>query len=129
VPTYRYKSRCQHDCDCQAGVAVFQTMAATPLQACPRCGCGVYRAIQVVPVKVKDYEEYRPDLSRFPGDPQANVSSKIGLGKLVQQRQREGWGDPKKVDDVSNLGQNAPSQPDRAEVREGIRKAMQEAGL
>lgn len=35
--------------------------------------------------------DYREDLSRFPGDPEAYVSSPKELQKLIDKRKREGW--------------------------------------
>lgn len=35
--------------------------------------------------------EYRADLARFPGDPQAKVDGPRALAKLIDQRKREGW--------------------------------------
>lgn len=37
---------------------------------------------------------YRPDLARFPNDPEAFVSTTRGAQKLLDKRRRQGWGDP-----------------------------------
>jgi hypothetical protein len=38
-----------------------------------------------------DCRDYRSDLARFPGDPQAYVDGPRALERLKTQRQREGW--------------------------------------
>ena len=45
---------------------------------------------------------YRPDLSRFPGDPDAFVSGPKSLDKLIEKRKRAGWvvGKPGSLADV-----------------------------
>jgi hypothetical protein len=35
--------------------------------------------------------DYREDLSRFPGDPEAYVSGERDVAKLIDKRKREGW--------------------------------------
>lgn len=138
MPEYLYKRKAGEaprtcgwtECpNCDQGFRAFQKLADEPLHNCPTCEAPVYRAIQAAQVRIREYSEYREDLARHPGDPQANVSSKIGLAKLVQQRQREGWGDPKSVDESDRMGQNAPKLVSRVEAREMARKAVHEAGL
>lgn len=48
-----------------------------------------------VKISRKFMSEYREDLARFPGDPQAYVDGPKSLQKLWDQRQREGWTEDK----------------------------------
>lgn len=59
---------------------------------------------------------YHATLARFPNDPQAYVESPGQLQKLVDQRRREGWGDPIRGEDVAKAA--APKKPKREKFRD-----------
>ena len=42
-------------------------------------------------MKDENWSEYREDLARFPGDPQAYCDGPSAKKKLIDQRKREGW--------------------------------------
>lgn len=42
-------------------------------------------------MKDENWCEYREDLARFPGDPQAYCNGPRAKQKLIDQRKREGW--------------------------------------
>lgn len=131
MPSYTYRSKGPSCGNCEDGFRVWQRMSDTALSCCPACGIDVYRAITQAPqVKIHDYQEYREDLSRRPNDPEAFVTSKRGLKKLIEKRQRQGWGDPVPLDEFGRMGKSKPvGQLTRQEAEETVRKAFHEAGV
>lgn len=57
---------------------------------CGRCGQRKTPGISFSRTLSNPYD-YREDLAAYPGDPEAFVSSKTDVDKLVDKRLREGW--------------------------------------
>lgn len=109
MPNYLYRSKlkkairdCQAevfppDCPCWGdGVSVYQHFDAKPLEDCPGCGGLVYRAIVGIKFRFRhgmkgDCHDYRDDLARYVGDPEAYVDGPRSLQKLIDKRKRAGW--------------------------------------
>ncbi len=67
--------------------------------------------------------DYREDLSRFPGDPQAYVSGPRELQRLIDQRKREGWSVGERTfDDLANA-KPPEMKPGEQMVREAYEAA------
>lgn len=66
--------------------------------------------------------DYRDDLARFPGDPQAYVDGPRAVQKLIDQRKREGWQFHK---DYSQALGDGPKSPKTGEqiAREAFERA------
>ncbi|MFQ5351447.1 MAG: hypothetical protein ACE5D3_00040 [Candidatus Binatia bacterium] len=99
MPTYVYRTREARNCACaDFGYRVEQSMADEPLTKCPACGGAVYRAIQRPKLNLRKLKrdvhgshDYREDLARFRGDPEAYVDGERALRRLKDKRKREGW--------------------------------------
>lgn len=118
-----------HRCDpCDFETQVVGTMQDPPRTNCPICGQDTFLArIRKFP-KAKfgqtlknDGLDYREDLSRFPGDPEALVDGPRALKKLKDKRQREGW----QFRSISEARSASPPQtdPNRDLVLEAYRAA------
>jgi predicted nucleic acid-binding Zn ribbon protein len=97
VPTYVYKTEDTEE-GCHACAEGFRVrhLFNQVLRACTSCGSRVRKVIGRTQVMIKEqhragFEDYREDMARFPGDPQARVSSPEAIKRLSEQRQREGW--------------------------------------
>jgi hypothetical protein len=70
------------------------------------------------------WSEYRSDLARFPGDPQAYVSGPRAKQKLIDQRKREGWIEGPSYSEVgSKINSTEKKVDSEAMVREAYRRA------
>ena len=97
---YRYKAKspivaCWH---CSKGFDVDQPWAADALSECVHCFAPVYRVIERGRQRFQfrhgmkgDMRDYREDLARFPGDPEAYVDGPRAVQKLWDKRRRQGW--------------------------------------
>ncbi len=89
MPNYRYR------CDqCGSRWEAFRHMAS-PEADCV-CGSPGTIVIQKVPTRIRhamkgDMRDYREDLARFAGDPEALVDGPKSLQKLIDKRKRQGW--------------------------------------
>jgi len=110
MPSYQYRVSTKGlGCSkCIQGFASIQRMSDPALSHCPRCGAGVYRAIQRTAGFIMPYSgprgtghDYRDDLARFPGDPDAFVDGPRALSLLKDKRKRDGW-ELKPIDMVSS---------------------------
>lgn len=117
-----------HRCDtCLFQGEVSQLMSEEPTKRCPICGFLTFiRRITKAP-KVhmgqsvrNDGFDYREDLARFPGDPQARVDGPKALAKLKDQRQREGW-------TFHKLDQAASAAPPKTDPNRSIAREAYEA--
>lgn len=72
---------------------------------------------------------YRPDLSRFPNDPDAHVSGPDSLNRLIEKRKRAGWivGKPGSLADV-DVPTMQPKGPERDLFAESLREAKEICG-
>ena len=53
--------------------------------------------------KIRQYfkgDDYREDLARFPGDPEAWVGGPLSLNKLIEKRKRQGWTEGLPLDEI-----------------------------
>ena len=94
MPNYTYRSK---DPAC-AGFTAFESISNSPQASCPNCGASVYRAITLASTNFKfrqgmkgDMRDYRDDLARFAGDPEAYVDGPKSVEKLKDKRKRQGW--------------------------------------
>tara|TARA_E500000331_G_scaffold192847_1_gene185314 strand:- start:3537 stop:3902 length:366 start_codon:yes stop_codon:yes gene_type:complete len=69
------------------------------------------------------WSEYRSDLARFPGDPQAYVDGPAAKQKLIDQRKREGWVEGPSFSDVAANFAKQPEVNSEAMVREAYARA------
>lgn len=97
MPNYTYTSVGDGCAFCAKSFTIFESLSAEPLRDCPECPARVRRVIhnqsQTV-IKAKHragFVDYREDLARFRGDPQAFVNSPQQVDRLVEKRKREGW--------------------------------------
>lgn len=99
MPNYSYVTEDGEECcpTCAEGFRARHRMDQV-LRHCPSCGSKVRRSIKArnLQIMVKEkhrpgYADYREDLARFPGDPQAFVTTPQAVERLKSQRQREGW--------------------------------------
>ncbi len=97
---YRYKAR--HEAlscgNCLRGFDHEQRWASDPLERCPECRSPVYRVVERGRMRFQfrhgmkgDMRDYREDLARFKGDPEAYVDGPRSVQKLIDKRKREGW--------------------------------------
>lgn len=71
-----------------------------------------------------DMHDYRDDLARFPGDPQAHIDGPRALQKLKDQRQREGWRFHNNFSDTLSEAPDGPAEKTGEEMaREAYRRA------
>ena len=73
---------------------------------------------------LKEGVDYREDLARYPGDPQAYVSGPVTLRRLVDQRKREGWVEGPPLDEIDRGGDAPDSGVDSMAI---VKQAYQEA--
>lgn len=105
MPNYVYRSK---DPDC-SGFEATEKLSDPAQTTCPNCEAVVYRAITLNSAGFKlrhgmkgDMRDYRDDLARFVGDPEAHVDGPRALKKLIDKRKRQGW----------QMGQlQSPTQP------------------
>lgn len=127
MPVYVYRSVAPGsscEIECGVGFSIRQNLSDKPLESCPVCEVKVRRAIQPTAHLIRhsmkgDCRDYRDDLARFAGDPQAYVDGPRSLQKLIDQRKREGW--------QFNQTFAAPSEPKFRSSEEVVREAFQRA--
>jgi len=94
MPNYTYRSK---DPECK-GFDTYQGINDPPLTECPACGARVYRAITMASAGFRfrhgmkgDMRDYRDDLARFAGDPEAYTDGPKSVQRLIDKRRRQGW--------------------------------------
>lgn len=118
-----YTHRCE---GCNHEGQVNQAMSEEPTTECPVCFSASYiRRIGRVGMKIghslrNDGRDYREDLARFPGDPQAMVDGPRALQKLKDQRRREGW-------EFQTLDQAGSAGPPKTDPNRSIAREAYEA--
>ena len=82
---------------CAEGFRVKHTLGQV-LRTCQSCGSRVRKKIRARDIQVlikekhrANYSDYREDLARFPGDPEAFVTTPQQVDRLTEKRQRQGW--------------------------------------
>lgn len=109
---------------CRRGFRVTQRISDKALEECEVCISPIRRVIQSVKFRFRhgmkgDCRDYRDDLARFAGDPEAYVDGPRSLQKLIDKRKREGWEIKK--------GFDAPSEPKLRSSQEVVREAYERA--
>lgn len=138
MPTYTYKALGKGCTECAQPFSATHLMQED-LNACGACGGAVRRVISRVQVRIRhtqkaNFEDYRPELARFPGDPEAKVTSDYQLNKLIEKRQRQGWRkSDRTLGDLWNTTKNtmkdavSPDQ-DRKLMDDALKKAQNDLG-
>lgn len=79
MPTYRYRSKDETDCDtCGQGFEVMQPISEAALEACPKCGVAVRRVIGKIQAMTKRRWHTKKMLS------DGNLK-RLGFKKLVKE--------------------------------------------
>ena len=74
-----------------------------------------------------DMHDYREDMARFPGDPQAYVDGPTAVRKLRDRRLREGWVEGPPLADVASGDAGNAVRPTELGGRPLIEKCFEEA--
>lgn len=127
MPLYVYRadvpgSACE--AGCRDGFEVRQNLSDKALEVCPACHAPIRRVIQAVATQMRHsmkgtMNDYRDDLARFAGDPEAYVDGPRSLQKLIDKRQRQGWQISRKFD--------APAEPKLRPAEDVAREAFERA--
>lgn len=127
MPLYTYRadapgSACE--AGCRDGFEVRQNLSAKALEACPSCGARVRRVIRPSHTIIRHsmrgtMHDYRDDLARFVGDPEAYVDGPRALQRLIDKRKRQGWEIKK--------GFDAPTSPTERSSESIVREAFERA--
>lgn len=92
---------------------------------CAKCGKRKCRKAKIRFTQRHDYKDYREDLARFPGDPEAYVDSPTAVNKLIDKRKRDGWV-MGRLDEATVPGDKNEDPIDGLDAREQVEQAFHE---